>query len=159
MSQVKVILTVMKYVNKQLQIKPRIFLLVVSEFFSHWSLRIFSAGFISNCLLSYFITTRITFTCILLSPVHSYDLYHIHMTVTQEASCLLFFLQSFCFLFFPFHFLWHCLPCTFQYLVFFCQLHLQLLLVSLGSILMLRNQHFIVCRSCFEGLTCLLMFH
>ena len=31
MSQVKVILTVMKYVNKQLQIKPRIFLLIESH--------------------------------------------------------------------------------------------------------------------------------
>ena len=47
---------------------------------SRWSLRIF-LGFVCNCL-SYFITARITFTCIYsLSAVHSYDLYHMHIRI------------------------------------------------------------------------------
>ena len=45
---------------------------------SCWSFRIFS-GRLCNCL-SYFMTARITFTCILYHrPVHTYDLYHTHI--------------------------------------------------------------------------------
>ena len=58
-------------------IKPRKNSETPTEFLSRLQQesRIF-LGFICNCL-SYFITTRITFTCI--STVHSYDLYHIHI--------------------------------------------------------------------------------